>query len=27
VPRECWAEDGWTYRPGAFDGIVPRPFC
>jgi pimeloyl-ACP methyl ester carboxylesterase len=22
VPRECWAEDGWTYRPGAFDGIV-----
>jgi pimeloyl-ACP methyl ester carboxylesterase len=21
VPRECRAEDGWTYRPGAFDGI------
>jgi pimeloyl-ACP methyl ester carboxylesterase len=22
VPRECRAEDGWRYRPGAFDGIV-----
>jgi pimeloyl-ACP methyl ester carboxylesterase len=22
VPRECRAEDGWTYRPGAFDGIA-----
>ncbi|HET8788656.1 MAG TPA: alpha/beta fold hydrolase [Actinomycetes bacterium] len=21
VPRECRAEDGWTYRPGAFDGL------
>jgi pimeloyl-ACP methyl ester carboxylesterase len=21
VPRECRAEDGWAYRPGAFDGI------
>jgi pimeloyl-ACP methyl ester carboxylesterase len=21
VPRECRAEDGWTYRPGAFDQI------
>jgi pimeloyl-ACP methyl ester carboxylesterase len=21
VPRECRAEDGWTYRPGAFDGV------
>jgi pimeloyl-ACP methyl ester carboxylesterase len=21
VPRECRAEDGWTYRPGVFDGI------
>jgi pimeloyl-ACP methyl ester carboxylesterase len=22
VPRECRAEDGWRYRPGAFDGIA-----
>jgi alpha-beta hydrolase superfamily lysophospholipase len=22
VPRECRAEDGWTYRPGAFDGVA-----
>ncbi len=22
VPRECRAEDGWVYRPGAFDGVV-----
>jgi pimeloyl-ACP methyl ester carboxylesterase len=22
VPRECRAEDGWVYRPGAFDGIA-----
>jgi pimeloyl-ACP methyl ester carboxylesterase len=21
VPRECRAEDGWTYRPGAFEGL------
>ena len=21
VPRECRAEDAWTYRPGAFDGL------
>jgi pimeloyl-ACP methyl ester carboxylesterase len=21
APRECRAEDGWTYRPGAFDGV------
>ena len=21
VPRECRAEDGWTYRPGHFDGL------
>jgi pimeloyl-ACP methyl ester carboxylesterase len=21
APRECRAEDGWTYRPGAFDGL------
>ena len=25
VPRECRAEDGWTYRPGALDGVsAPR---
>jgi pimeloyl-ACP methyl ester carboxylesterase len=24
VPRECRAEDGWTYRPGAFDGIAAQ---
>jgi hypothetical protein len=22
VPRECRVEDGWRYRPGAFDGIA-----
>jgi hypothetical protein len=22
VPRECRAEDGWRYRPGALDGIA-----
>ena len=22
MPRKCRAEDGWRYRPGAFDGIV-----
>jgi hypothetical protein len=26
VPRECRVEDGWRYRPAAFDGILfPSP--